>query len=313
VTRPPALDISGLTVRYGDTVAVDALDLTIPAGSTVALLGPNGAGKSTIVNAVLGLLPPAVGAIRVLGRRPADAVRAGSVGAMLQHGGLPSEARVGEVLDLVRRSFPAAWPLDDLVATAGIDGLLARPVGALSGGQRQRVLLARAVALQPRLLLCDEPVSALDASNRNHVLRLLADLRDRSGVTVVVISHDLSSLAGIADRVAVLYGGRLVEQGPIERVLSEPRHPYTALLTASAPSVRREHPIPARALRPAPDHQPVAAFGSDACSYASRCPFASRACVTAPSTVDEDTVQEEWSVACHHADDWRSRLVVGAR
>ena len=96
VTRP-ALQISGLTVRYGETVAVDGLDLTIPAGSTVALLGPNGAGKSTIVNAVLGLLLAAAGTVRVLGRRPGDAVRAGSVGAMLQHGGLPGEARVGEV------------------------------------------------------------------------------------------------------------------------------------------------------------------------------------------------------------------------
>src|SRR3712207_8806088 len=97
--RPPALEISGLTVRYGGTTAVDGLDLTIPAGSTVALLGPNGAGKSTTVNAVLGLISPTAGNVRVLGRSPRDAVRAGSVGAMLQHGGLPSEARVGEGID----------------------------------------------------------------------------------------------------------------------------------------------------------------------------------------------------------------------
>src|SRR5687767_1931811 len=128
VTSSPALHVSGLTVRYGDTTAVDSLDLSIPVGQTVALLGPNGAGKSTVVNAALGLLPVAAGTVEVLGRRPRDAVRAGAVGAMLQHGGLPSEARVGEVLDLVRHSFPTAWPLDDLVATAGIDGLLARPV-----------------------------------------------------------------------------------------------------------------------------------------------------------------------------------------
>src|SRR5688572_33184727 len=93
----PALDIDELTVRYGDTLAVDSLDLRIPAGQTVALLGPNGAGKSTVVNAVLGLVPTAAGTVEVLGRQPRDAVRAGAVGAMLQHGGLPSEARVGEV------------------------------------------------------------------------------------------------------------------------------------------------------------------------------------------------------------------------
>ena len=124
-----ALDISGLTVRYGDAVAIDDLSVATPRGQTVALLGANGAGKSTTVNAVLGLLRPTAGQVRVLGRDPADAVRAGSVGAMLQHGGLPSEARVGEVLDLVRRSFATAWPLEDLVVTAGIEGLrcAARP------------------------------------------------------------------------------------------------------------------------------------------------------------------------------------------
>src|SRR6476661_885043 len=148
-----ALDISCLTVRYGAAVAVSDLDLVIPAGQTVALLGPNGAGKSTVINAVLGLLNPASGAVSVLGRRPRDAVRAGTVGAMLQHGGLPTEARVGEVIALVRRSFPQSWPLDDLVATAGIDGLLGRPVEGLSGGQRQRVLLALALAGAPPLLL----------------------------------------------------------------------------------------------------------------------------------------------------------------
>src|SRR5690242_110840 len=111
----PVLEIDRLTVRYGDAVAVDDLSLTIPGGQTVALLGANGAGKSTTLNAVLGLIPPTSGSVRVLGRRPLQAVRAGGVGAMLQHGGLPSEARVGEVIDLVRRSYPRAWPLDDLV------------------------------------------------------------------------------------------------------------------------------------------------------------------------------------------------------
>ncbi len=116
---------------------------------------------------------------------------------------------------------------------------MARTPAQLSGGQRQRVLLARALAMKPKLLLADEPVSALDASNRNHVLRLFEELRETIGLTIVIISHDLSSLAGIADRVAVLYGGHLVEQGPIQDVLHHPEHPYTALLAAAAPSVRQ--------------------------------------------------------------------------
>src|SRR3954453_19853083 len=207
VTRPPALDISGLTVRYGDTVAVDGLDLVVPVGQTVALLGPNGAGKSTIVNAVLGLLTPTAGRIRVLDRTPLESIRAGGVGAMLQHGGLPSEIRVGEVLDLARRSFPSAWPLDDLVATAGIDGLLGRATEALSGGQRQRVLLALAPGAPPRgppqgglfpppragappLLLLDEPTSAMDVEGRRAFWTTMRGLA-HPGHTVVFATHHL--------------------------------------------------------------------------------------------------------------------------
>src|SRR3954453_6924356 len=122
----PALDIAGLTVRYGETVAVDGLDLRIEAGETVALLGPNGAGKSSTVNAALGLFRPAAGRVLVTGRTPAEAVRAGSVGAMLQHGGLPSETRVGEVLTLVRRRYDQPWPVEDLAATTGVGGVLGR-------------------------------------------------------------------------------------------------------------------------------------------------------------------------------------------
>jgi ABC-2 type transport system ATP-binding protein len=217
VTRPPALEISGLAVRYGDTLAVDGLDLTIPAGSTVALLGPNGAGKSTIVNATLGLLNPAAGAIRVLGRSPRDAIRAGTVGAMLQHGGLPSEARVGEVVGLVRRSFPTAWPLEDLVATAGIEGLLGREVEALSGGQRQRVLLALALAGAPPLLLLDEPTSAMDVEGRRAFWTTMRGLAGR-GHTVVFATHHLDEADAVADRVIVVADGRIIADGSSAQV-----------------------------------------------------------------------------------------------
>ncbi len=212
MTTPPALDIAGLTVRYGDTVAVDGLDLTVPAGQTVALLGPNGAGKSTVVNAVLGLLRPDAGRIRVLDRTPLDAIRAGGVGAMLQHGGLPGEARVSEVIDLVGRSFPTRWPLEDLVATAGIDGVLARPVDALSGGQRQRVLLALALAGEPPLLLLDEPTSAMDVEGRRAFWTTMRGLAGR-GHTVVFATHHLAEADAVADRVVVVAGGRVVADG----------------------------------------------------------------------------------------------------
>jgi ABC-2 type transport system ATP-binding protein len=210
---PDALDTTGLTVRHGDVLAVDDLDLRIGRSETVALLGPNGAGKSTTVSAVLGLLRPAAGSVRVLGRAPADAVRAGCVGAMLQHGGLPGEARVGEVLHLVRRSYADPWPLDDLVATTGIGGLLGRDVDALSGGQRQRVLLALALAGQPPLLLLDEPTSAMDVEGRRAFWATMRDLAAR-GTTVVFATHHLEEADAVADRVVVMAGGRIVADGP---------------------------------------------------------------------------------------------------
>jgi ABC-type dipeptide/oligopeptide/nickel transport system ATPase subunit len=189
----------------------------------------------------------------------------------------------------------------------GLDaGLLSRTPGQISGGQRQRVSIARALAAGPELLICDEPVSALDASNRNYVLRLLAELRDSLGLSILIISHDLSSLAGIADRVAVLYRGRIVEDGPVGAVFADPKHPYTALLMASAPSVReasvRDASVPdarageasgreggvrpgrrlsVRQLRRGPaDAAPPDAAG--ACVFAARCPFAAPACAAQP-------------------------------
>ena len=126
----------------------------------------------------------------------------------------------------------------------GLDPAIAsRRPSEISGGQRQRVSLARAVILEPRLLICDEPVSALDASNRNYILRILGELRDRLEPGMMVISHDLGSLAGVADRVAVLYRGRIVEEGPIGDVFSAPQHPYTALLIASAPHLGARGPV----------------------------------------------------------------------
>ncbi len=215
----PALDIAELTVRYGDTVAVDALDLQISPGETVALLGANGAGKSSTVNAALGLFRPSAGRVLLHGRSPAEAVRAGGVGAMLQHGGLPSESRVGEVLALVRRRYDQPWPLADLLATTGIDGLLDRGVDALSGGQRQRVLLALALAGAPPLLLLDEPTSAMDVEARQAFWTTMRGLAGR-GHTVVFATHHLEEADAVADRVVVIAGGRVVADGSAASIKS---------------------------------------------------------------------------------------------
>jgi ABC-2 type transport system ATP-binding protein len=240
VSDPLALEIAGLTVRYGATVAVSDLDLTIRAGQTVALLGPNGAGKSTTLNTALGLLRPTAGSVRVLGRTPQDAVRAGCVGAMLQHGGLPSEARVGEVLRLVRRNYPDPWPLDDLVATAGIDGLLDRPVDALSGGQRQRVLLAVALAGQAPLLVLDEPTSAMDVEGRRSFWTTMRALATR-GHTVVFATHHLEEADAVADRVVVVNDGRLIADGTAAQIKAGTRG---RTITFTAPPGRLVEGLP---------------------------------------------------------------------
>jgi ABC-2 type transport system ATP-binding protein len=216
---PAALDIEGLTVRYGAALAVDALDLTIAPGETVALLGPNGAGKSSTLNAALGLFRPAAGRVLLHGRAPAEAIRAGAVGAMLQHGGLPSETRIREVLGLVRRRYPDPWPVEDLVVTAGIDGLLDRRVDALSGGQRQRVLLAVALAGAPPLLLLDEPTAAMDVEARMSFWSTMRGLAGR-GHTVVFATHHLDEADAVADRVVVISGGRLVADGSAASIKS---------------------------------------------------------------------------------------------
>jgi oligopeptide/dipeptide ABC transporter ATP-binding protein len=299
--------VERLDVAFDRHRVLSDLSLRVQAGEILGIIGETGSGKTTLARAVAGLAPVHSGSIR-FGGTELTGLRGRALRAWRRSGALqyvfqdPLRALDPQhtVDTIVGEGLAVAGVRDglaDRVAAAltrvGLEpGLGSRRPGQISGGQRQRVLLARALAVAPRLLLCDEPVSALDASNRNHVLRLLADLRDTSGVTVVVISHDLSSLAGIADRVAVLYGGHIVEHGPIGDVLSDPRHPYTALLAASAPSVRRERPVPAARLRGEGPEYP------DGCSYASRCPFATTDCATRPtlSTVDEDR-----AVACHHA------------
>ncbi len=215
----PALQLRGLTVRYGGMTAVHDVDLRIARGETVALLGPNGAGKSSTVNAALGLFRPAAGAVELLGRPPAEAIRSGSVGAMLQHGGLPSEARVGEVLRLVARRYVDPWPMADLVATTGIDGLTGRRTEQLSGGQRQRVLLALALAGTPPLLVLDEPTAAMDVEGRRAFWATMRALAGR-GHTIVFATHHLDEADAVADRVVVVDGGRVVADGTSVEVKS---------------------------------------------------------------------------------------------
>ena len=329
----PLLRIQGLGVAYGRRLGraadrvLDDVSLDARAGEILGVIGETGSGKTTLARAVVGLAPVVAGRITVdgeevtglRGRALRESRRSGRIQYMFQDPlrSLDPDLTVGEIVgepltvggvaDRAERRDRIREALEQV----GLPGEFAdRTPGRLSGGQRQRVSLARSVVTRPRLLLADEPVSALDASNRNHVLLLLDELRRSLGPAVVVISHDLSSLAGIADRIAVLYRGTLVEQGPTEDVLTNPLHPYTALLTASAPSVRREHRITPAQLRPrGPRPQWTLEPADTACSFAHRCPFAEADCRVRPAVVDHGDGR---SAACHRAADWRARLTAAA-
>jgi oligopeptide/dipeptide ABC transporter ATP-binding protein len=226
--------------------AVDGVSLHVVPGEVLGLVGESGCGKSTLGRMLVGLIEPSAGAVRIAGGSPHEHRRAAQiifqnpdsslnprknvesiVGRPLVLHGLASggkvRKRVVELLDMVRLS--AAY--------------LSRYPHQLSGGEKQRVGIARALATSPQFIVCDEVVSALDVSVQAYVLNLLADLRDRLNVAYLFISHDLSVIAHIADRVAVMYRGAIVEEGPVDNVLQPPWHPYTEALLSAIPDIGR--------------------------------------------------------------------------
>jgi oligopeptide/dipeptide ABC transporter ATP-binding protein len=317
---PPVLDVESVDVVLGRgwraTRILSGVDLRIWPGEIVGLVGETGSGKTTLARTVAGLVDPVRGRV-MFGGIPISALRRGARRAQRRTGHLQLVFQdplrsldpdltvadiVGEGLK-IRGDSPAEIRRRVIAALerVGLDeSVLSRTPGQISGGQRQRVSIARALAPEPRLLICDEPVSALDASSRNYVLRLLDKLRTELGLPIVIISHDLSSLAGIADRIVVLYRGRIVEDGPVGQVFADPRHPYTALLMASAPSIRQDRPLSPRQLRRSAG-DPEAPAGPDACVFAARCPFAIDVCSVQPQL---EAAGDRRTVACHRQGEW---------
>ncbi|MBQ0826473.1 ATP-binding cassette domain-containing protein [Streptomyces tagetis] len=251
------LEVTGLDVHHGRGRArrrvLRDVTLGIAPGEIVGLIGETGSGKSTLARAVLGLVPPSAGSIRVAGEdvgaygpRQWRALRRRGVIQYVFQDPLRSldpdltiEDSLVEPLLIqgVRRKEAAPRVRSFLDRVRLTPDLLERLPAELSGGQRQRVAVARALVTGPRLVVLDEPVSALDSANRVQVLEILKELR-ASGVALLLISHDLGSVAGTADRVAVLHRGELVETGAARDIVNHPVHPYTRLLLGSAPTLR---------------------------------------------------------------------------
>ena len=289
--------------------AVSGVDLAVYEGETLALVGESGCGKSTLGRLLLGLLLPTQGQVffdgQDLAALPPARLRAlrRQMQLVFQDTAAALNPRwtVGQSLaeplrihNLCPRGEYAARGAALLTQVGLAPDLLDRYPHQLSGGQRQRVGLARALALSPRLVVCDEPVSALDVSVQAQMLNLLADLQRAQGLTYVLISHDLGVVRHSADRVCVMFLGRVCEVGPTQALFSAPRHPYTKFLLDSVPrpdpTRRGESGPPLAGEIPSPVHPP------SGCRFRTRCPYAQDICA---QTVPPLTGAGDHQVACH--------------
>ena len=207
----------GLRKRYRAVVAVDGLDLTIGPGEVVALLGPNGAGKSTTIDMLLGLTRPDAGAVALFGLPPAEAVRRGLVGALLQTGGLLPDLTVREIVSVTAALFPGPRPVAPVLAQAGLTEVAGRRVGQLSGGQRQRVRFAMALVADPELIVLDEPTTGLDVEARRAFWATMREQTAR-GRTVLFATHYLDEADAFADRVVFMRSGRVIADGSAAQI-----------------------------------------------------------------------------------------------
>jgi oligopeptide transport system ATP-binding protein len=298
----PLLEVSGLSVQFasqGQTVrAVDDVSFTLDRGETLGIVGESGSGKSVTALALMRLVPTPPGRITAGGVRfdgrdvmalDADALRdlRGREIAMIFQDPMTSlnpVLTVGRQLTEVMEEHlgmppgPARDRAAELLAMVGIPDAARRLADyphRFSGGMRQRVMIAMAMACRPRLLIADEPTTALDVTIQAQILELIRTLQRENGMAVIVITHDLGVVAGMTDRVAVMYGGRIVEQGPTEAVFADPRMPYTMGLLASIPRLDDVGAKRLTAIR----GSPAVPVGDGArCRFAPRCDLATATC-----------------------------------
>jgi oligopeptide/dipeptide ABC transporter ATP-binding protein len=306
----PLLAISDLTIGFADArgvvLAADGINLDIVPGQTFGLLGESGCGKSVTLRSILGLVPypgeVLAGSIlwqgrdiRNLPQRQLEAIRGREISMIFQDptSSLNPVFTIGNQLietlkiKLKMGDQEAQSRALELLGHVGIpsprERLKLYP-HQLSGGMRQRVMIAIAIASRPRLLLADEPTTALDVTIQDQILSLLAELQRESGMAMILVSHDVGVVTQNCDAIAVMYAGRIMESGPARQVIHAPRHPYTRGLLAAVPTLEAagEH----RPLTSIPGHPPNLATLPPGCPFQARCPHVRDACATLPVTLD---------------------------
>jgi oligopeptide/dipeptide ABC transporter ATP-binding protein len=285
-SRRALVEIRDLHVQYpggrdGPARAVDGVNLDVFEGETLALVGESGCGKTTLARAMMGLQRPTSGEIRFRGeplsydrdglrehRRRAQMIFQDPTGALNARQTLYEAVAEGIRVQRIRGNEEAL--VAEALSRAGLrppESFFTRYPYEISGGQRQRVIIAGAMVLNPSMLVADEPVSALDASVRGEILSLMLGLVRQAGVTVFVVTHDLGLAWNVADRVAVMYLGRIVEEAPAEQLLTDPRHPYTRALLSVVPETKHMEAQVLRGEAPDPTRIPAG------CRFHPRCPL----------------------------------------
>jgi oligopeptide transport system ATP-binding protein len=321
----PLLEARELTVRYAQTgaarrralAAVDQASFTIAAGEMLGLVGESGCGKSTLARAILRLVPLCAGEVHWLGRRVDQLGRKAFRGLRRElqivfqdpHACLDPRMTILESVAEPLRSFEPGLSRSVRAARAAAlldkvglgSGLLERYPHQASGGQLQRAVIARALIVDPRLVVCDEPVSALDVSVQGQIVNLLARIRRERGLAGLFISHNLAVVAGLCERIMVMYVGRIVEIAPRAMLVPRPLHPYTRMLLDAVPRIRPAPRLPVPVVSIGTPNVPVAG-----CVFAARCPHVITRCrAEAPRLLSSGSGR---LVACHRAEEWPGGL-----
>ncbi len=297
-----------LTTREGVAPVIDDLSFTLNPGETLSFVGESGCGKSMTALALMGLLPEkvgrvAAGEIRFNGENLAQAsdirlreIRGNDISMIFQEPmtSLNPVFTIGEQIAEVLRahqglSRKAAWAQSiELLNAVRIPNAKSRVSDypfQMSGGQRQRAMIAMALACQPKILIADEPTTALDVTVQAQIFDLLTDLRKQTGAAIILITHDMGAVAEMAERMIVMYAGRKAELGPVDQIIEHPRHPYTKGLIECVPHIQSDPSLERHDLVEVPGIVPsLREFGKDQCLFASRCAYLTEACLSSRPT-----------------------------